>query len=92
MAAELAATELVIFVDACAADEPGAIRVFPVAAREGSPETASAGSAALLATGSRCAGTHRRGRFALTIGAGHFGYGEEISGRCARRCRARCGC
>src|ERR1700723_2400717 len=33
MAADLAATELVIFVDASAADEPGAIRVASVAAR-----------------------------------------------------------
>jgi hydrogenase maturation protease len=39
MAAELAGTELAIFVDACAADEPGAIRVYPVAARQEACET-----------------------------------------------------
>src|ERR1700723_731576 len=39
MGADLAATELVIFVDACAADEPGAIRVVSVAAGNESLET-----------------------------------------------------
>ncbi len=80
MAAELAATELVIFVDACAADEPGAIRVIPVAAREGSPETHRLDPAALLAMAQSLCGHAPARAFALTIGAGHFGYGEEISG------------
>jgi hydrogenase maturation protease len=80
MAAELAATELVIFVDACAADEPGAIRVIPVAACEESHETHRLDPAALMAMAQSLCGHAPARAFALTIGAGHFGYGEEISG------------
>ena len=80
MAAELAGTELVIFVDASAADEPGAIRVIPVAAREESPETHRLDPAALMALAQSLCGHAPARAFALTIGAGHFGYGEEISG------------
>ncbi|MFY9746325.1 MAG: hydrogenase maturation protease [Acidobacteriaceae bacterium] len=80
MAAELAATELVIFVDASAVDEPGAIRVIPVAARDESPETHRLDPAALMAMAQSLCGHAPARAFALTIGAGHFGYGEEISG------------
>jgi hydrogenase maturation protease len=80
MAAELAGTELVIFVDASAADEPGAIRVIPVAACEESPETHRLDPAALMAMAQSLCGHAPARAFALTIGAGHFGYGEEISG------------
>jgi hydrogenase maturation protease len=80
MAADLAATELVIFVDACAADEPGAIRVAAVAAEEESPETHRLDPPALLAMAQSLCGHAPARAFALTIGAGCFGYGEEISG------------
>jgi hydrogenase maturation protease len=80
MAAELAATELVIFVDASAADEPGAIRVIPIEAREESPETHRLDPATLMAMAQSLCGHVPARAFALTIGAGHFGYGEEISG------------
>ncbi|MGB9031647.1 MAG: hydrogenase maturation protease [Acidobacteriaceae bacterium] len=80
MAAELATTELVIFVDASAADEPGAIRVIPVAARKESPDTHRLEPAALLAMAQSLCGHAPARAFALTIGAGCFGYGEEISG------------
>jgi len=80
MAADLAATELVIFVDACAAGEPGAIRVAAVAAEEESPETHRLDPPALLAMAQSLCGHAPARAFALTIGAGCFGYGEEISG------------
>jgi hydrogenase maturation protease len=80
MAAELAETELAIFVDASAADEPGAIRVEPVAPRPEAPETHRLDPPALLAlTVSLCGHAPARA-FVLTIGASHFGYGEEVSG------------
>jgi hydrogenase maturation protease len=96
MAAELAATELVIFVDACAEDEPGAIRVVSVAACAEWPDHANqptAGSLgapvwethrldppALLAMAQTFCGHVPAHAFVLTIGAGCFGYGEELSG------------
>lgn len=80
MAADLAATELVIFVDACAADEPGAIRVVSVAAEQESPETHRLDPPALLAMAQSLCGHAPARAFALTVGAGRFGYGEEISG------------
>lgn len=80
MAADLAGTELAIFVDASAADEPGAIRVIPVAAREESHETHRLDPAALLEMAQSLCGHVPARAFALTIGAGHFDYGEEISG------------
>lgn len=80
MAADLAATDLAIFVDACAGDAPGAIQVHSVAACADSPETHSLEPPALLAlAGSLCGHTPVHA-FALTIGAGHLGYGTEISG------------
>jgi hydrogenase maturation protease len=80
MAAELAETELVIFVDASAADEPGAIRVTPVAASAGPPDTHHLDPPALLALAQSLCGHAPARAFALTVGASHFGYGEEISG------------
>jgi hydrogenase maturation protease len=80
MAADLAATELAIFVDASAADEPGSIRVVSLAARDESPETHRLDPPALLAMAQSVCGHAPARAFALTIGAGSFGYGEEISG------------
>jgi hydrogenase maturation protease len=80
MAADLAQTDLVIFVDASAADDPGSIRVVPLTAADDRPETHRLDPPALLAMAQSLCG-HRPARaFALTVGAGHFGYGEEISG------------
>lgn len=80
MAADLAATDLVIFVDASAADEPGAIRVVPVTALAASAETHRLDPATLLAMAQSLCGHAPARAFVLTVGAGHFGYGEEISG------------
>ena len=80
MAADLAATELVIFVDACATDEPGAIRVVSLAACNEVPETHRLDPPALLAMAQSLCGRAPARACALTIGAGSFGYGEEISG------------
>jgi len=80
MAADLAATDLVIFVDASAVDEPGAIRVVPVAAQDEAPDTHHLDPPALLAMAQTFCGHVPARAFALTIGASHFGYGEEISG------------
>ncbi|HTW49365.1 MAG TPA: hydrogenase maturation protease [Acidobacteriaceae bacterium] len=80
MAAELAATELAIFVDASAADEPGAIRVEPVCACAEAPDTHHLDPAALLALAASLCGHAPARAFALTVGASHFGYGDEISG------------
>ncbi|MGC2638847.1 MAG: hydrogenase maturation protease [Acidobacteriaceae bacterium] len=84
MAADIAATELVIFVDACASDEPGAIRVLALAApveeaarREG---THSLEPAALLGMARTLCGHTPARAFAVTVGAGRFGYGEHLSG------------
>ena len=80
MAADLAATELVIFVDACANDEPGAIRVVTVTAHGEAPETHRLDPPALLAMAQSVCGHAPARAFALPIGAGCFGYGEEVSG------------
>jgi hydrogenase maturation protease len=80
MAADLAATDLVIFVDACVGDDPGAIRVIPVTASSGSPETHRLDPPALLAMAASLCGHLPAHAFALSIGAGRFGYGTEISG------------
>lgn len=81
MAAELAATDLVLFVDACLGDEPGAIRVFPVTAGEDRAETHRLDPPALLAMAQAFCGHAPAHAFALTIGAGRCGYGEVLSGR-----------
>jgi hydrogenase maturation protease len=80
LAAELADTELVIFVDANVSDEPGAIRVEPVAAGTEAPDTHHLNPAALLALAVSLCGHAPAHAFALTVGASHCGYGEEISG------------
>jgi hydrogenase maturation protease len=80
MAADLAATDLVIFVDASGADEPGAIRVIPVTALAKSVETHRLDPATLLAMAQSLCGHAPARAFVLTVGAGHFGYAEEISG------------
>lgn len=80
MAADLAATDLVIFVDACVADEPGSIRVLPVTAHDDSLETHHLDPPTLLAMAQSLCGHAPARAFALTIGAGCFDYGEEISG------------
>ncbi len=80
MAADLAATDLVIFVDASAVDEPGAIRVVSIAPRSELPETHRLDPPALLAMAQSFCGHAPARAFALTIGASHFGYGDELSG------------
>jgi hydrogenase maturation protease len=80
MAADLADTDLVIFIDASAADDPGSIRVVPLTAAADSPETHRLDPPALLAMAQSLCGHTPARAFALTVGAGHFGYGEEISG------------
>jgi len=80
MAADLAATDLVIFVDASAVDEPGAIRVVPVDAHPHALNTHHLDPPALLAMAQTFCGHAPARAFALTIGACRFGYGEELSG------------
>jgi hydrogenase maturation protease len=80
MAADLAATDLVIFVDTSAVDEPGAIRVVPVTAQAEAPETHHLDPPALLAMAQTFCGHAPARAFALTVGACRFGYGEELSG------------
>src|SRR5579872_5392623 len=81
MAAEIAETDLVVFVDACLGDEPGAIRVFPVTAGEERAETHRLDPPGLLAMAQAFCGHTPTHAFALTIGAGRFGYGEAMAGR-----------
>jgi hydrogenase maturation protease len=81
MAAEIAAAELVVFVDACLDDEPGAIRVFPVTAGEERAETHRLDPPGLLAMAQSFCGHTPTHAFALTIGAGRLGYGETMAGR-----------
>ena len=81
MAADVAATDLVLFVDASASDEPGAIRVVPVAASAETTETHRVDPPALMALAQRLCGHAPARAFALTIGAHTFGYGEDLSGR-----------
>lgn len=80
MAADLAATELAIFVDASAVDDPGSIRVCPVQPCHDLPGTHGIDPAALLAMAQEFCGHVPAHAFALTVGAGRFGYCEEMSG------------
>ena len=80
MAADLAASHLVIFVDACAGDDPGAIRVCAVAPRADSRETHRLDPPALLAMAGSLFGHIPEHAFALTVGAAQFGYRTEVSG------------
>lgn len=80
MAADLASTDLAIFVDACVGDDPGAIRIAPVPAIADSPETHRLDPPALLARAGSLCGHRPAHAFALTVGAGRLGYGTEITG------------
>lgn len=80
MAADLAQTELAIFVDACVGDEPGAIRVVPIGPRDEALETHRLDPPALLAMARLFCGHAPRLAFALTVGAGSLDYGEDLSG------------
>jgi hydrogenase maturation protease len=80
MAADMADTDLVIFIDASASDEPGAIRVVPVSASAEPLETHRLDPPALLAMAQTFCGHAPARAFALTVGACRFGYGEELSG------------
>lgn len=81
LAAELAAAELAIFVDASVADEPGAIRVRPVGAAACGKDPHTVDPATLLSMAREIRG-HAPGRaFVLTVGAGELGYAEQLSGR-----------
>jgi len=85
MAADLAAADLAIFVDASAVDEPGAIRVEPVTACADTPERHALGAhslepPALLAMAQTICGHAPAKAFVLRVGACHFGYGEDLSG------------
>lgn len=81
MTAELAATDLALFVDASASDEPGAIRVTPVAACAEAAETHRLDPSALMALAQQVCGHAPARAFVVTIGAQSFGYGEDLSGR-----------
>jgi len=80
MADDLAHTDLAIFVDASAADEPGSIRFMPVAARDEPMETHRLDPPALLSLAEGVCGHSPARAFLLTVGAGCFGYSEELSG------------
>ncbi|HTX41199.1 MAG TPA: hydrogenase maturation protease [Acidobacteriaceae bacterium] len=90
MAMELAEAELAIFVDACVTDEPGAIRIAPVAAqperrevgaeKTALPESHRLDPPAMLALAGALCGRSPARAYALTIGAGSLGYGEHMSG------------
>ena len=79
MAADLSETELVIFVDASAADEPGAIRVVPIVPRNEALETHRLDPPALLAMARAFCGHAPALAFAVTVGAGSLGLGEDLS-------------
>ena len=80
MAAELATTDLALFVDASAADEPGAIRIRPVGPCAAPAETHRLDPPALLALAEELSGHAPSRAFVLTIGAARFDYGEDLSG------------
>ena len=80
MAAELATTDLALFVDASAEDEPGAIRIRPVGPCAAPAETHGLDPPALLALAEELSGHAPARAFVLTIGAGRFDYGEDLSG------------
>lgn len=88
MAADLAATDLALFVDASAGDDPGAIRVRPVGpcaalpatSRDTSADTHQLDPPALLALAEGLCGHAPARAFVLTVGAAGFGYGEDLSG------------
>lgn len=79
IAAELGDAELAIFVDANAADEPGAIRVVPVEACAELAGTHRLDPAMVLGLAEAFCGHVPERAFLLTVGAGSFGYGEQMS-------------
>lgn len=79
LAAELADARLAIFVDANAADEPGAIRVAPIKARGEQVETHRLDPATILGLAEALCGRAPEHAVLLTIGASSFGYGEQMS-------------
>jgi hydrogenase maturation protease len=79
MAAEVAAAEVVFFVDACAAEEPGSIRVREIAACPEPPETHRLDPRGLMALAQTLCGHVPSHAFVVTIGAASFGYGEGLS-------------
>ena len=81
MAADVARTDLVLFVDASAVYEPGAIRVLPVAAYAETAETHRLDPPGLMNLAQQLCGHAPARAFVLTIGAHAFGYGEDLSGR-----------
>jgi hydrogenase maturation protease len=80
MAADLAATDLAIFVDASVGDDPGAIRVSAVAPSPDFQETHRLDPPALLMMAESLCGHTPARAFAVTVGAGRLGYGTEIAG------------
>ena len=80
MSDDLAHTDLAIFVDASAADEAGSIRVATVTASDEPLETHHLDPPALLSLAEVVCGHAPARAFLLTVGAGCFGYGEELSG------------
>lgn len=84
MVADLALTDLALFVDASATDEAGAIRVRPVGAgaapADESLETHRLDPPALLALAQELGGRVPARAFVLTVGSANTGYGENLSG------------
>ena len=80
MASDLAATDLAFFVDASAADEPGAIRVRAVGACRAPAETHGLDPPALLALAEELSGHAPARAFVLSVGAASLRYGEDLSG------------
>jgi hydrogenase maturation protease len=80
MADDLAHTDLAIFVDANAAEEAGSIRFMALSACDQPPETHRLDPPALLSLAAAICGHAPAHAYLLTVGAGCFGYGEELSG------------
>lgn len=80
MASELTTTDLALFVDASAADAPGAIRIRPVGPCATPAETHGLDPPALLALAEELSGHAPARAFVLTIGAASLNYGEDLSG------------
>ena len=79
LAVELADVELVIFVDANAADEPGVVRVVSIRARGEQMETHGLDPSTVLGLAETLCGHAPEHAVLLTIGADSFGYGEQMS-------------
>lgn len=79
LAVELVDAELVIFVDANAADEPGVVRMVSIEAHEEPMETHGVDPATVLGLAVTLSGHAPEHAVLLTIGADWFGYGEQMS-------------